>query len=176
MQKVFWTPRARGLLHCTGAKEDLGGAKDSGETYAPWAQKSQKDLLHPPLTTLETFLFGQFPRSTASLRVVKTVVLGNGSFVPYRKQGISTKTAKMTSLHFTHKNKGFAPQNPENDEIDENDRCHSSKTMVNRKQGFLGNGRNTFSRVLFRRRELTEFWGKLGEFCEKLGEFALAHK
>ena len=22
----------------------------------------------------------------------------------------------------------------------------------------------------------TEFWGKLGEFCEKLGEFALAHK
>ena len=23
---------------------------------------------------------------------------------------------------------------------------------------------------------LTEFWGKLGEFCEKLGELALAHK
>ena len=23
---------------------------------------------------------------------------------------------------------------------------------------------------------LIEFWGKLGEFCEKLGEFALAHK
>ena len=42
--------------------------------------------------------------------------------------------------------------------------------------GKLGNGRNTVSRVLFRRRELTEFWGKLGEFCEKLGEFALAHK
>ena len=40
----------------------------------------------------------------------------------------------------------------------------------------LGNGRNTVSRVLFRRRELTEFRGKLGEFCEKLGEFALAHK
>ena len=39
---------------------------------------------------------------------------------------------------------------------------------------FLGNGRNTVSRVLFRRRELTEFYGKLGEFCEKLGEFALA--
>ena len=30
--------------------------------------------------------------------------------------------------------------------------------------------------VLFRRRELTEFCGKLGEFCEKLGEFAFAHK
>ena len=40
----------------------------------------------------------------------------------------------------------------------------------------LGNGRNTVSRVLFRRRELTEFYGKLGEFCEKLGEFALMHK
>ena len=23
---------------------------------------------------------------------------------------------------------------------------------------------------------LTEFWGKLGEFCEKLGEFAFTHK
>ena len=23
---------------------------------------------------------------------------------------------------------------------------------------------------------LTEFWGKLGEFCEELGEFALTHK
>ena len=23
---------------------------------------------------------------------------------------------------------------------------------------------------------LTEFWGKLGGFCEKLGEFALVHK
>ena len=44
------------------------------------------------------------------------------------------------------------------------------------KSGLLGNGRNTVSRVLFRRRELTEFYGKLGEFCEKLGEFALAHK
>ena len=40
----------------------------------------------------------------------------------------------------------------------------------------LGNGWNTVSRVLFRRRELTEFYGKLGEFCEELGEFALAHK
>ena len=38
----------------------------------------------------------------------------------------------------------------------------------------LGNGRNTVSRVLFRKRELTEFCGKLGEFWEKLGEFALA--
>ena len=37
----------------------------------------------------------------------------------------------------------------------------------------LGNGRSTVSRVLLRRRELTEFCGKLGEFCEKLGEFAI---
>ena len=40
----------------------------------------------------------------------------------------------------------------------------------------IGNGRNTVSRVLFRKRELSEFCGKLGEFCEKPGEFALAHK
>ena len=42
----------------------------------------------------------------------------------------------------------------------------------------LGNGRSTVSRVLFRRRELTEFskLGKLGEFCEELGEFVFTHK
>ena len=42
----------------------------------------------------------------------------------------------------------------------------------------LGNGRTTVSRVLFEEKSLslTEFWGKLGEFCEKLGEFALSHK
>ena len=39
----------------------------------------------------------------------------------------------------------------------------------------IANGRNTVSRVLFRKRELTEFCGKLGEFCERLGEFAFAH-
>ena len=38
------------------------------------------------------------------------------------------------------------------------------------------NGRNTVSRVLFRKRELTEFCGKLSEFCEKLGEFLFTHK
>ena len=40
----------------------------------------------------------------------------------------------------------------------------------------IRNGRNTVSRVLFRKRELTEFCGKLGEFWEKLGEFALARE
>ena len=49
---------------CTGAKECLGGAKDSWETFAPWAhQKSQRHLLHPPLTTFGDFPFlGNFPR------------------------------------------------------------------------------------------------------------------
>ena len=47
---------------------------------------------------------------------------------------------------------------------------------INQHPTLLGNGRNTVSRILFRRREPAEFWGKLGEFCEKLGEFALAHK
>ena len=43
-------------------KEGLGGAKDSWETFAPWAPKSQKDLLHPPLTTFGDFpLLGNFP-------------------------------------------------------------------------------------------------------------------
>ena len=42
--------------------------------------------------------------------------------------------------------------------------------------GKFGNGRNIVSRVLFRKSELTEFYGKLGEFCEELGEFAFAHK
>ena len=32
----------------------------------------------------------------------------------------------------------------------------------------IGNRRNTVSRVLFPRRELTEFGGKRGEFCENL--------
>ena len=44
----------------------------------------------------------------------------------------------------------------------------------------LGNG----SGILFREYcfgeenslSLTEFWGKLGKFCEKLGEFVFAHK
>ena len=36
--------------------------------------------------------------------------------------------------------------------------------------------KNTVSRAEFRKRELTEILGKLGEFCDKLGEFALAYK
>ena len=43
---------------------------------------------------------------------------------------------------------------------------------------FLGNRRNTVREYCFGEENslsLTEFWGKLGEFCEKLGEFNLAH-
>ena len=47
---------------------------------------------------------------------------------------------------------------------------------TNMLQKVVGNGRNTVSRVLFRKRELTEILGKLGEFRAKLGEFALPHK
>ena len=52
----------------------------------------------------------------------------------------------------------------------------SEKSQKGQKRTKIGNGRNTVSRVLLRRRELSEFCGKLGEFCEKLGEFAMAHK
>ena len=41
------------------------------------------------------------------------------------------------------------------------------KYRIEKMRPKVGNGRNTVSRVLFRRRELTEFRGKLGEFCEK---------
>ena len=33
----------------------------------------------------------------------------------------------------------------------------------------FSNGQNAVSRALFRKRELTEFWGKLGELCERQG-------
>ena len=64
------------------------------------------------------------------IRVVKMVVLRNGGFPPCRKQVVLTKTAKITSLHSTHKSKGFRSQSPENDENDENDENHSGKTRV----------------------------------------------
>ena len=53
-----------------------------------------------------------------------------GSLPPYRKQEVLTKTAKMTNRHSIHKNKGFAPQTPENDENDENGGCHARKDPV----------------------------------------------
>ena len=44
------------------------------------------------------------------LRVVETVVLENGVFVPYRKQVILTKIGEILIVHSTHKKKDFAPQ------------------------------------------------------------------
>ena len=52
---------------------------------------------------------------------------------------------------------------------------HSSSEAEHVLYESLGNGRNTVSRALLRKRELTEFLGKLGEFCDALSEFALAH-
>ena len=54
--------------------------------------------------------------------------------------------------------------------------CSSFLRKQSSKVPSVGNGRNTVSRVLFWRRELTEFCGKLREFCEKLGEFAVTYK
>ena len=51
--------------------------------------------------------------------------------------------------------------------------CTSALLGADLNKHTLGNGRNTVSRVLFRKREVT--LGKLGEFCERLGEFAFAH-
>ena len=56
--------------------------------------------------------------------------LVNRVFVPCQKGAVLTKTAKMTNLHSTTENKGFAPQTPENDENDENGGCHSGKGVV----------------------------------------------
>ena len=83
VQKVFLTPQARGLLHwCEmGLHQCLGCAKDSWETFAPWAQKSQKNLLHPPLTTFGDLPFlGNFPgpQQTTAWPVGLLVILDAG--------------------------------------------------------------------------------------------------
>ena len=49
---------------------------------------------------------------------------------------VLTKNGESDDLYSTHKNKGFGPQSPEDDEDDENGGCHSGKTMVYQKQGF----------------------------------------
>ena len=48
------------------------------------------------------------------LRVVKTVFLENGVFVPYRKQVVLTKNGENDDLHSTYKNKGLRSSEPEN--------------------------------------------------------------
>ena len=61
-------------------------------------------------------------------------------------------------------------------QIDSRESVGANAQMTRMIRMNVGNGRNTVSRALFRKRELTEFCGKLGEFCEEIGEFALAHK
>ena len=67
------------------------------------------------------------------------------------------------------------PLGSANSETTQSER-HSVGTAKSQRPLWLGNGRNTVSRVLSRKRELTEFCCKLGEFREKLGEFALAYR
>ena len=47
-----------------------------------------------------------------SVRVVKTVFLENGVFVPYRKQVALTKNGENDDLQSTHKNKGLRSSEP----------------------------------------------------------------
>ena len=66
---------------CTGAKEGLGGAKDSWETFAPWAQKESKRPFAPsPNHFWRLSFFGQFPRSTASQtqRALRDILMSRG--------------------------------------------------------------------------------------------------
>ena len=70
------------------------------------------------------------------LGVVETVVLENrvSFFVPYQKQVVLTKSAKILILHSTHKNKGFCSSlSPE---IDENGGRHPGKMTVCQKHRF----------------------------------------
>ena len=82
---------------CTGAKEGLGGARDSWETFAPWAQKSQKGPFAPsPNHFWRLSLFGQFPRSTASQKKWLKATLGVGPkalvWLPLRSLAVKKKT------------------------------------------------------------------------------------
>ena len=63
----------------------------------------------------------------------------------------------MTNGHSTHKNKGFAPQTPENDENDENGGCHARKDPVCQKPCFC-----TPDFCVF---EFSGVWGSVGEMA-----------
>ena len=81
--------------------------------------------------------------------------------------------------HFTGQITGF-PANFSNRQSGKStnvsaEKCHWLYfVVVAESLRIIGNGRNTVPRVLFQKRELTEFCSKISEFCEKLGEFALA--
>ena len=71
-----------------------------------------------------------------TFRVVKTVLLENGVFAPYRKQVILTKNGENDDLHSTHKNKGLRFSEPGNRRKWRKRRVSSDKTRVCQKQGF----------------------------------------
>ena len=68
VQKVFSDPASkRPLALVRNGVAPVGGAKTLGRPLLPGPKRSQKDLLHPPLTTFGRLsTFGQFLRSTAS--------------------------------------------------------------------------------------------------------------
>ena len=57
---------------------------------------------------------GALKIARTGIRVVKTVFLENGVFVPYRKQVVLTKNGENADLHSTHKNKGLRSSEPRN--------------------------------------------------------------
>ena len=70
----------------------------------------------------------------ALFRVVETVVLENGRFVPCRKQVVFTKIGENSDSAFCPQKQGiFAPKPDENDE---NGGCHPSKMTVCQKHRF----------------------------------------
>ena len=77
------------------------------------------------------------PRAWYMFRVVETVVLENGRFVPCRKQPVLTKTGETSDIAFhPPKTRDFAPQTPEIDENDEHGGCHPDKMTVCQKHRF----------------------------------------
>ena len=79
----------------------------------------------------DSHLGGHFGPKKNIYREEKNGVLAKRGLCPLPKtEGFETKTAKMTSGHSIHENKGFAPQTPENEENDENGGCHARKDPV----------------------------------------------
>ena len=66
----------------------------------------------------------------------------------------------MTNGHSIHKNKGFAPQTPENDENDENGGCHARKDPVCQKPCFCTPDKEVFCNNFGRDGNLSSFLPK----------------
>ena len=104
-----------------------GWVPGSSIVYVPWVPHTAHKLLTPghrsgdpwppcretptpPGQSPENFVYVYVP----FLRVVKTVFLENGVFVPYRKPVVLTKNGENDDLHSTHKNKGLRSSEPRN--------------------------------------------------------------